>query len=247
MTGNDICRLMRRHKMTIKLLAQKMGLTMKHVRHVRQRGTESDRDWVEAITGADPGTASPAPEQACDEPMPSACRVTRPSTDPVAEPWPNRLGWTVGDYEVGTSEQGWLVTLIRDNEPVWTVPVGERADPVAAVHEAVAQVQANRQTADAEPAQAEPASQPAPDLDAAQQRPLLLLPPNLAALAKLASKEGHSRYSATAGVRVQATRRGYRVEATEGHVLAIVKGEMPDNPDDYPAVPGMEHAKVNAT
>jgi len=49
---------MRRHHVTIRLLAQRLTLSMKRVRFCRQYGIadrHAARDWIEAITGQDPG------------------------------------------------------------------------------------------------------------------------------------------------------------------------------------------------
>lgn len=53
-SGWNICRLMRKHKMTIRGLASRMNITMKRVREVRQNGVAGHcmcLDWYEAITG----------------------------------------------------------------------------------------------------------------------------------------------------------------------------------------------------
>ena len=58
LSGPTICRLMRRHRVTIRLLAQRLDTTMQRVRVCRQQGITDRhvaRDWVEAITGKDPG------------------------------------------------------------------------------------------------------------------------------------------------------------------------------------------------
>ena len=57
-TGRQIVSLMRSNRVTIRELSRRMGFTQKHVRSVRDRGLNSAgaiRDWVEAITGEDPG------------------------------------------------------------------------------------------------------------------------------------------------------------------------------------------------
>jgi hypothetical protein len=62
LTGNDIVRLMRKHKKTIELLAFRLGTTQKRVRKVREVGLSNPlavRDWIQAITDIDPG---PLPE-----------------------------------------------------------------------------------------------------------------------------------------------------------------------------------------
>jgi hypothetical protein len=62
LTGKQICRLMRKHHVTIKALSKRMGITMKRIRHVRTNGlTDSPNpyhyswNWIEAITGKNPG------------------------------------------------------------------------------------------------------------------------------------------------------------------------------------------------
>lgn len=53
-SGSMICRLMRRHQVTIRVLAQRMNITMKRVREVREEGVEGHcmcLDWYEAISG----------------------------------------------------------------------------------------------------------------------------------------------------------------------------------------------------
>jgi hypothetical protein len=57
--GQDIRGLMRRHRVTIAALAQRMTITQQRVREVRHCGLNDPqyaRDWVQAITGCDPGT-----------------------------------------------------------------------------------------------------------------------------------------------------------------------------------------------
>ncbi len=57
-TGAILCRLMRRHHLTIRLLAQRLDIPMTRVRRRRQEGIDNRhvaRDWIEAITGQDPG------------------------------------------------------------------------------------------------------------------------------------------------------------------------------------------------
>jgi hypothetical protein len=63
LSGYDLCTLMRRHRVTIRMLAQRLDLPMTRVRYRRRHGIEEwniIRDWVEAITGVDPG-AVPRP------------------------------------------------------------------------------------------------------------------------------------------------------------------------------------------
>jgi hypothetical protein len=58
LSGKEICTLMRKHQKTIGGLAYLMGITQTRVRQVRAKGLDdknSVRDWVEFITGKDPG------------------------------------------------------------------------------------------------------------------------------------------------------------------------------------------------
>jgi len=58
LTGPTVCRLMRRYRLTIRALAQRMDLPMTRIRQVRTSGLtdrHAARDWLEAITGQDPG------------------------------------------------------------------------------------------------------------------------------------------------------------------------------------------------
>jgi len=57
-SGDEVCRLMRKHGVTIRGLKDSTGFTMKRIREVRTDGLAcrlAARDWVQAITGADPG------------------------------------------------------------------------------------------------------------------------------------------------------------------------------------------------
>lgn len=51
--GAMVCRLMRRHHVTIRALAQRFGLTMKRVREVRSVGANgfAANEWHYMITG----------------------------------------------------------------------------------------------------------------------------------------------------------------------------------------------------
>ena len=56
--GRAIVTLMRQTKTTIKQLSQRMGITMKRIRQVRSDGLKGRaliRDWVQGISGEDPG------------------------------------------------------------------------------------------------------------------------------------------------------------------------------------------------
>ena len=58
LSGAEICRLMRCNKVSIREMHRRTGLTMAGIRAVRERGLHSvysARDWVQAITGKDPG------------------------------------------------------------------------------------------------------------------------------------------------------------------------------------------------
>jgi DNA polymerase III sliding clamp (beta) subunit (PCNA family) len=62
--------------------------------------------------------------------------------------------------------------------------------------------------------------------------PAVLLPANVAGLAKLAAVE-NARYALT-GVRVEKLPDGYACVATDGRVMAMVRGTS-DSPDEFPA------------
>jgi hypothetical protein len=58
MTGKQIQSLMRQHHVTIAELSKRMQIIQKRIREVREQGlTDANtvRDWVQGITGADPG------------------------------------------------------------------------------------------------------------------------------------------------------------------------------------------------
>jgi hypothetical protein len=57
-TGAELRYLMRVHKVTIRELSARLGITMKRIRLRRTRGLadfHAVRDWVQAITWQDPG------------------------------------------------------------------------------------------------------------------------------------------------------------------------------------------------
>ena len=63
LSGKEVVALMRKHKVTIASLAFRIGTTMKRVRKIREIGLQDSlvvRDWIQAITGKDPG---PIPEK----------------------------------------------------------------------------------------------------------------------------------------------------------------------------------------
>ena len=67
--GKDIVSLMRKYRITIAVLAAKVGASQRRVRLLRQTGLADAtviRDWLEAITGQDPG------------PVPRYCRIENP-------------------------------------------------------------------------------------------------------------------------------------------------------------------------
>ena len=66
LTGEDIVRLMRKHRITISVLAVKLGSSQRRVRLLKHTGLTDAaviRDWLEAITGQDPG------------PVPKRCKI----------------------------------------------------------------------------------------------------------------------------------------------------------------------------
>ena len=63
LSGRELIRLMRQHRVTIASLAFRIGVTQKRIRQLRETGILDPkvvRDWIEAITGKDPG---PVPER----------------------------------------------------------------------------------------------------------------------------------------------------------------------------------------
>ena len=63
MSGRAIVRLMRKHRVTIRQLATISGISMKRIREIRTVGINRPnvvRDWIQLITGVDPG---PMPER----------------------------------------------------------------------------------------------------------------------------------------------------------------------------------------
>lgn len=56
---SELRRMMRRHRVTIRDLARRLGSTQRRVREIRNGaaalGVNAARDWIQAITGTDPG------------------------------------------------------------------------------------------------------------------------------------------------------------------------------------------------
>lgn len=60
LSGPALCKVMRQHRVTIAELKARTGITMKVIRERRETGLTnpySIRDWLQAITGTDPGAA----------------------------------------------------------------------------------------------------------------------------------------------------------------------------------------------
>lgn len=58
LTGKEVASLMRRNKVTIKVLSERLGISMKRIRTIRQIGLSEPlalRDWIQSITGNDLG------------------------------------------------------------------------------------------------------------------------------------------------------------------------------------------------
>lgn len=58
MSGKELVRLMRANKVTIRELSRRIGITQIRIRWRRANGIPeagTRRDWVQAITGRDPG------------------------------------------------------------------------------------------------------------------------------------------------------------------------------------------------
>jgi hypothetical protein len=76
LTGKEIVSLMRKHGTKIRSLAYRLGTTMKRIREVRAKGLNCPlaiRDWIQAITGDDPG------------PIPESIRISIEHQEPKCE------------------------------------------------------------------------------------------------------------------------------------------------------------------
>lgn len=59
-SGPDLCKIMRQHRVTIAELERRTGITIVAIRRRRETGLTDAyaiRDWLQAITGNDPGPA----------------------------------------------------------------------------------------------------------------------------------------------------------------------------------------------
>jgi hypothetical protein len=93
LTGHEIVQLMRKHRKTIEGLSFRMGISQKRIRHCRENGLSDPhavRDWLEAITGEDPG------------PLPVAYRIA----SPVEEDCCNFCGYPLGIGDTGFEYAG---------------------------------------------------------------------------------------------------------------------------------------------
>lgn len=57
-SAKELCSMMRKNRVTMRELAGRMGITLRRIRRAREIGVfgaNTARDWVEAITGRDPG------------------------------------------------------------------------------------------------------------------------------------------------------------------------------------------------
>ena len=75
---------------------------------------------------------------------------------------------------------------------------------------------------------------------------MLLMHPNTAALARLTSEDTLRRF-ATQGLHVVTAEDGYRIEATDCRMGAVVVGKNVDDPGQYPAIPALEAAPNGAS
>lgn len=119
MNGKEIIALMRKHKATIKALAERMGVTQKRIREVRKDGISDaniERDWVQGITGKDPmgkTEESPVvPETATPEPIKAHTPILLPQNlsaiAKLASKDRGRYGATLG-VRLSVSGDGYMV------------------------------------------------------------------------------------------------------------------------------------------
>jgi hypothetical protein len=256
MTGKEITSLMRKHKVTIAVLAKGMGITMKRVREVRAQGladANATRDWVQAITGKDPGESAAARTARVLGDISELSSGTLAgltglsgyaSLDDVRTAF---CSWAAVESDYGRGTVPWETW-----QDAWAAFAAEHpeltreGDPTAKPYPApsVARVAGPVEpeaTAEAPAPAAEAAPAPPADPLAPVVRPLLLLPPNLAGLARLSAADAHARF-ATEGVQLRSTARGYRAAATDGRVLGVVDGDLPELPEHYPAIPALAAA-----
>lgn len=76
LTGKEIVGLMRKHGVKIRSLAYRLDTTLKRIREIRSKGLSCPlavRDWIQAITGDDPG------------PIPEPVRITLEDAEPKCE------------------------------------------------------------------------------------------------------------------------------------------------------------------
>lgn len=76
LAGKEIVGLMRKHRVKIRSLAYRLGTTLKRIREIRSKGLDCPlavRDWIQAITGDDPG------------PIPEPVRITLEDREPKCE------------------------------------------------------------------------------------------------------------------------------------------------------------------
>ena len=72
LSGKELRHMMRKHRVTIAELAHRTGITQKRIRRVRTEGIFDSlvvRDWIQAITGSDPG------------PIPEKYRISNPTEE----------------------------------------------------------------------------------------------------------------------------------------------------------------------
>ena len=131
MTGKEIAATMRKHKVTIKVLAERLGTTMKRVREVRAAGLTDEgaiRDWLEAITNAPPVDPTTDP----DAPRPRRLLLLPPSVATIvkltASGEQQRFGATTGVRLLSTNRGYRIEATDGRRAAILTGPVAEAAD-----------------------------------------------------------------------------------------------------------------------